>query len=99
MLVSRRSVSGYSRFLEGAPVTVKSAMQKVVALSVTEAETIAGVQCAQDMMYIKRVVLLIKWLKGSKNPANMFTKNLSGPAFKNCAQTFVRRDKSISDQK
>ena len=54
--ISRRSVSGYATFLEGAPVTVKSAMQKVVALSVTEAETIAGVQCAQDMIYVKRVL-------------------------------------------
>ena len=49
---TRRSVSGYSTFLDGAPVTVKSAMQKVVALSVTKAETIAGVQCAQDMLYV-----------------------------------------------
>eukprot|EP00957_Ditylum_brightwellii_P070989 5395278-Ditylum_brightwellii.AAC.1 len=31
-------------------------MQRTVALSVTEAETIAGVQCAQDMLYIKRVL-------------------------------------------
>ena len=31
-------------------------MQKVVVLMVTEAETISGVQCAQDMMYIKRVL-------------------------------------------
>ena len=53
---SRRSVSGYLAFLEGAPVTVKSAMQRVVALSVTEAETIAAVQCAQDMLYVKRVI-------------------------------------------
>ena len=54
--VTRRSVSGYATFLEGAPVNVKSAMQKTVALSVTEAETITGVQCAQDMLYVKRVI-------------------------------------------
>ena len=53
---TRRSVSGYATFLEGTPVTVKSAMQKIVALSVTEAETIAAVQCAQDMLYTKRVL-------------------------------------------
>ena len=40
--VTRRSVSGYSTFLEGAPITVKSVIQKIVALSVKEAETIAG---------------------------------------------------------
>ena len=54
--VTRRSVSGYSTMLEGAPVTVKSSMQKVVALSVTEAETIAAVQCAQDMLHIMRIM-------------------------------------------
>ena len=52
---TQHSVSGYATFLEGAPVTVKSAMQRFVALSVTEADTVAGVQCAQDMMYVKRV--------------------------------------------
>ena len=35
---------------------VKSAIQKVVALPVTDAVTIDGVQCAQDMLYIKRVL-------------------------------------------
>lgn len=54
--VTRRSVSGYSTFLEGAPITVKSTMQRTVALSVTEAETVAAVQCTQDMLYIKRVL-------------------------------------------
>eukprot|EP00957_Ditylum_brightwellii_P018199 1371246-Ditylum_brightwellii.AAC.1 len=54
--VMRRSVSGYATFLKGAPITIKSVMQKVVALSVTEAETIAGVQCMQDMLYCKRVL-------------------------------------------
>ena len=124
-------------------MTVKSAMQKVVALSVTEAETIAGVQCAQDMLYVKRVlegmglqvelpmnlsidnscavdlannwaaggrtrhmetrmfflrelkeagVLLTKWMRGDENPVDMFTKNLSGPAFEKCARTFVGDD-------
>ena len=33
--VTRRSVSGYSTYLEDAAVSVKSAMQKIVALSVT----------------------------------------------------------------
>ena len=54
--VTRRSVSGYATFLENTPITVKSAMQKIVALSVTEAEMVSGVQCAQDMLYIKRVL-------------------------------------------
>ena len=54
--VTRRSVSGYAAFLEGAAVSVKSSMQRVVALSVTKAELMAGVQCAQDMLYVKRVL-------------------------------------------
>eukprot|EP00957_Ditylum_brightwellii_P145068 11049133-Ditylum_brightwellii.AAC.1 len=31
-------------------------MQKVVVLSVTEAETIDGVQCAQGMFYVKKTL-------------------------------------------
>ena len=54
--VTRRSVSGYATFLEDAPVTVKSAMQKIVTLSVTEAETVSAVQCVQDMLYVKRLL-------------------------------------------
>ena len=53
---TRSSVSRYATFVEGAPITVKSAMQKIVAVSVTEAERIAAVQCAQDMLYTKRVL-------------------------------------------
>ena len=49
-------MSGFTAFLEGAAVSVKSTMQQVVALLVTEAELMAGVQCAQDMLYVKRVL-------------------------------------------
>ena len=35
---------------------VKSAMQKTVSLSVTEAELMEGVTCAQDMLYTMRVL-------------------------------------------
>eukprot|EP00957_Ditylum_brightwellii_P058777 4456078-Ditylum_brightwellii.AAC.1 len=52
--VTRRSVSGYSTFLEGAPTTVNIVMQIIVVLSVTKAETKSGVQCVQDMLYIKK---------------------------------------------
>ena len=55
-LKTQQSASGYLVFLKGTPVLVKIAMQQVVALSVTEAETIVGVQCTQDMLYVKRVL-------------------------------------------
>ena len=48
----RRSVSGRRVFMNGAPVTFRSATQKSVTLSVTEAEGAAGVMVAQDMLYI-----------------------------------------------
>eukprot|EP00957_Ditylum_brightwellii_P210583 15365141-Ditylum_brightwellii.AAC.1 len=51
-----QKVSGYTAFLDGAPITIKSVMQKIVVLSVTEAETIAGVQCVQDIMYCMRIL-------------------------------------------
>jgi len=49
-------VSGYVTYLMDALVTAKSAMQKVVALSVTEAELMSAVQCVQDMLYVMRVL-------------------------------------------
>ena len=55
----RRSISGGRVFLNGAPVMFRSATQKFVTLSVTEAETAAGVMVAQDMMYLYRLLLLI----------------------------------------
>ena len=54
--VTRRSVSGFVTYLMGALISAKSVMQKVVALSVTEAELIADVACTQDMLYIMRVL-------------------------------------------
>ena len=42
---------------------------------------------------------MIKWLKGSKNLVDMFTKNLSGPVFEKCARTFVGDDQYMKDQK
>jgi hypothetical protein len=46
---SRKSVSGYAKFLNGAPSSMKSEMQSCVTLSVTEAELVSATQCAQDM--------------------------------------------------
>ena len=35
---------------------VKSTMQQMVALSVTEAETIVAVSCANDMLHVMRII-------------------------------------------
>ena len=51
---TRRSVSGWAAFLNDAPYTRKSRMQKFVTLSVTEAECVAATECVQDMLYGKR---------------------------------------------
>jgi hypothetical protein len=42
--------------LEGAPIVMRSKMQKVVALSSTEVELMSGTECAQDMLYSMRVI-------------------------------------------
>ena len=56
---TRKSVSGYVIYLNGAVATVKSKMQKSVTLSVTEAELVAATSCVQDMIFIMRVLELI----------------------------------------
>jgi hypothetical protein len=52
----RRSISGGVVYLEGCPITFRSSTQKFVTLSVTEAESAAGVMVAQDMLYIYRLL-------------------------------------------
>ena len=54
--VTRRSVSGYGVFLEKAPVGTRSAQQRTVALSSAEAELGSGTQCAQEMLYVWRLM-------------------------------------------
>ena len=54
---TRKSVTGYCVKLEGTPVIVKCASQKIMTLSVTEAELFAAVQCVQDMLYTARKIL------------------------------------------
>jgi hypothetical protein len=34
----------------------------------------------------------IRWIKGSENDADAFTKNLDGPAFEKCIRTLVGQD-------
>ena len=53
---TRRSVSGCSALLHPCPVMFRSATQKHVALSMTEAELYVAVLCAQDMLYVKHVL-------------------------------------------
>ena len=54
----RRSVSGGRVFLNEAPVTFRSATQNGVTLSVTEAESAAGVMTVQDMLYVYPSVIV-----------------------------------------
>ena len=53
---TRRSITGYYVTVEGSVVSCKSGMQKIVALSVTEAEVIALVMCVQEMLYVMKVL-------------------------------------------
>ena len=53
----RKSISGGWVFLEGSPIIFWSSTQKFVTLSVTEAESAAGVMIAQDMLYVYCLLL------------------------------------------
>jgi hypothetical protein len=53
---TRRSVSDTAVMLEGSPVSMQSNTQKSVTLSVTEAEQAAAVSCAQDMLFVMRLM-------------------------------------------
>jgi hypothetical protein len=53
---TRKSVSRNSIFLCGAPVIQHSTMQRIVALSVTEAKLFTATNNAQDYLYTKRII-------------------------------------------
>ena len=53
---TRKSITGYIVRVENAIVAAKSGMQKIVALSTTEAEIIAAVQCVQEMLYVMKLI-------------------------------------------
>jgi hypothetical protein len=52
----RHSISGHMVYLEGAPTTFKSSIERTVSLSTTEEETSAGVTCMQDILYMKNIL-------------------------------------------
>ena len=53
---NQKSVGSRHVYLEDAPISVGSNTQQLVALSITEAEFIAGIECAQDMLFAMRVI-------------------------------------------
>jgi len=53
---TRKSVSGLVVTLNGAPAVMRSIGQKIIALSVIEAELIALTQVVQEMLYIMRIL-------------------------------------------
>jgi hypothetical protein len=42
-------------------------------------------------------VLMVKWIPGSLNEADIFTKNLSGPMYENVARTLIGKDEYTPD--
>ena len=52
----RKSITGYSTYLNDAPIFNKSKTQKSVTLSVSEAELIAAVECAQTMLFVRQIL-------------------------------------------
>ena len=55
-VATRRSVGGHGVYLNEAQIQLTSRMQRIVAISVTEAELIQGCECAQDMLFAYRVL-------------------------------------------
>ena len=56
MLKTKKRISGWSVYLNSAPVRENSHQQNCVALYVTEAELVAASSCAQDMVWMKQVL-------------------------------------------
>jgi hypothetical protein len=53
---TRKSVGGHVVYLNGAPVVIACRKQRIVSLSVGEAELIQATELAQDMLFVYRVL-------------------------------------------
>ena len=51
-----KSVTGYSTYLNDAPIFNKSKTQNNVTLNVSEAELVAAVECAQTMLFVRQIL-------------------------------------------
>ena len=51
---TRRSVGGHVVYLNGAPVVIACRKQRIVSISIGEAELIQATELAQDMLYVYR---------------------------------------------
>ena len=52
----QKSVMGYSTYLNDTSIFNKSKTQNSVTLSVSEAELIAAVECAQTMLFVRQIL-------------------------------------------
>ena len=52
----RKSISGRVTYLEQCPITIKCNCQTVICLSSCESELYSATKCAQDLMYIYRLM-------------------------------------------
>jgi hypothetical protein len=55
-LMTRRSVSGWLTFLFDSPISMKSKVMPIVALSVREAKLFAATCCDQDVLFEVRIL-------------------------------------------
>ena len=52
----RKSVNGWTVLVQEAPVVMKSKSMPIVTLSITEAELYSAPLCAQDMLFVMRIM-------------------------------------------
>ena len=90
--LTRKSTSGYVSILGGSPVTWTSQLQRVVALSTTEAEYIAAATASQEILWLRQLLSDLGEL--SSEPTVLMVDNQSAiQLIKN--PTLHRRSKHI----
>ena len=84
---TRKSITGYTIFLEGTSIAKRSKKQSCVTLSISEAEYVACTECVQEALFAMRVIESlnlqvkkpIKIQMDNKGPIDLMnTWNISG---------------------
>ena len=72
---TRRSVGSYVVFVCGSPVSWSSQRQKTVALSTCEAEFMAAVRGASELIWLKKLLIGLGFKNLIDNPPTLFSDN------------------------
>ena len=87
-LTTRKSIGAYSIHLGGTSIAYKTKLQPTVATSSTEAEFIAAVACAKELLHIRSILQQLNIPQDG--PSTIYEDNMAAIAMANAGKPTIR---------